>query len=150
MTEPLITKGSGPFSMECRVSIPVQAPAPRLWALLTDARGFPSWNSTVTRIEGDIREGGKLRVHVPGSDRTMTPTVTRVVPNQRMTWAGGFGPVLRGVRTFELREIGGGATEFIMSERFSGLMLPLVKRMFPDFGPIFTRYATDLKRQAER
>jgi len=36
-----------------------------VWALLTDADGFPRWNSTVTQIEGEIREGGPLRVHVP-------------------------------------------------------------------------------------
>jgi hypothetical protein len=37
-----------------------------------------------------------------------------------------------------------------MDERFSGLMLPLVKGSMPDFGPVFARFATDLKREAER
>jgi hypothetical protein len=37
-----------------------------------------------------------------------------------------------------------------MEERFSGLMLPLVKRSLPDFEPIFERYADDLKKEAER
>ena len=30
------------------------------------------------------------------------------------------------------------------------LMLPLAKRSMPDFGPVFARYATDLKQEAER
>ena len=34
--------------------------------------------------------------------------------------------------------------------RFSGLMLPLVKGSLPEFGPVFERYAADLKREAER
>jgi hypothetical protein len=42
------------------------------------------------------------------------------------------------------------STDFVMEERFSGLMLPLVKRSLPDFGPIFERYAADLKNEAER
>jgi hypothetical protein len=29
-------------------------------------------------------------------------------------------------------------------------MLPLVGRLLPDFGPVFERYANDLKREAER
>jgi hypothetical protein len=41
-------------------------------------------------------------------------------------------------------------SDFAMHERFSGLMLPLIKRSFPDFGPVFQRYARDPKSEAER
>jgi len=122
----------------------------RLWALLTDSSGFPRWNSTVTAIDGEIREGGRLRVHVPGTTRVFTPRVSGVVPNARMTWTGGFSPIFKGVRTFELRSKQDGTTDFSMSETFSGLMLPLVSRSMPDFRPIFARYADDLRREAER
>jgi hypothetical protein len=54
------------------------------------------------------------------------------------------------VRTFELRPRGDGSTDFAMEERFSGLILPLLKRSLPDFGPVFERYADDLKHEAER
>jgi hypothetical protein len=43
-----------------------------------------------------------------------------------------------------------GSTDFVMEERFSGLILPLVKGSMPDFGPVFERYANDLKREAEQ
>jgi hypothetical protein len=124
--------------------------AERIWSLLTDAKGFPRWNSTVTGIEGQIREGERLRLSVPGTDRTFTPTVSGVVPNERMTWTGGFAPIFKGVRTFELRPRNAGSTDFTMKERFSGLILPLVKGSMPDFGPVFARFANDLKREAER
>ena len=150
MTEPTITQSHGAFSMGCRVDANVRAPAERIWAVLTDANAFPRWNSTVSSIEGEIREGAKLRVHVPGTDRVMTPTISGVVPNERMTWTDGFTPVLKGVRTFVLRPRGDGSTDFTMAERFTGLLLPLVKRSFPDFGPVFTQYANDLRREAER
>ncbi len=32
----------------------------------------------------------------------------------------------------------------------SGLMLPLIKGSLPDFRPIFERYGSNLKREAER
>jgi len=103
----------------------------------------------VTSIEGEIRDGQRIRIHVPGSDRTFAPLVSNVEPNAHMTWTGGFAPVFKGVRTFELTPQAG-ATTFVMQEYFSGLMLPIVGRSLPDFAPVFERYATDLKREAER
>jgi hypothetical protein len=150
MTKPNITQTRSAFAMACAVTVNIRAAAPVIWKLLTDAVGFPRWNSTVTRVEGEIREGGKLRVHVPGTTRTFTPKVSGVVANQRMTWTGGFAPMFLGVRTFELKPQADGSTDFTMQERFSGLMLPLAKGSMPDFGPIFTDYANDLKREAER
>jgi hypothetical protein len=37
-----------------------------------------------------------------------------------------------------------------MTEVFSGPMLPMIAGRLPDFGPIFERYAADLKAEAER
>jgi len=116
---------------------------PMKTATITQARGV-FWMSC--RVELTIRA---LRVRVPGTDRVFTPRVSDVVPDQRMTWTGGFSPVFKGVRTFELRPRPDGSTEFVMEERFSGLMLPLVQRSLPDFGPVFERYASDLKHEAE-
>ena len=145
-----ITQSHRVLSMSCRVELTIRARAATLWRLLTNAKDFPRWNSTVTSVEGQIREGEQLRVRVPGTDRVFTPRVSDVVPDQRMTWTGGFSPVFKGVRTFELRSGPDGSTDFVMEERFSGLMLPLVKRSMPDFGPVFERYASDLKQRAER
>jgi hypothetical protein len=132
------------------VSVTIDANAQVVWKILTDAPGFPRWNSTITSIEGQIREGEKLVLRAPGTDRTFTPTVSGVVANERMIWSGGFAPMFKGVRTFELKSRPGGGTDFDMTERFSGLMLPLIKGSLPDFRPIFVSYANDLKREAER
>lgn len=150
MTEPVITQERGTFSLACRVDANVHSTPERIWNLLTDAQGFPRWNSTVTSIDGDIRDGARLRIRVPGTDRIFTPRVSGVVRNERMTWTGGFSPVFKGVRTFQLRPRPDGSTDFTMAERFSGLMLPFVKSSLPDFGPVFARYANDLRRAAER
>lgn len=150
MNDPKIIQASSAFALMCGVEINIRAGAERIWNLLTDAKGFPRWNTTVTSVEGEIREGGQLRLRVPGTDRTFTPTVSGVVPGQRMIWTGGFAPVFKGVRTFELKACADGSTAFTMEERFSGLMLPLIKGSLPDFGPVFARYASDLKLEAER
>ena len=150
MQEPKITRAQAVFSLVCGVEVNVRAGAENLWRLLTDAEGFPRWNSTVRRIEGDIRDGNRLRLHVPGSERSFTPKVTIAAPGERMTWSGGFAPLFKGVRTFALQPRSDGSTDFSMAERFSGLMLPLVKRSLPDFGIVFAQFASDLKTEAER
>jgi hypothetical protein len=149
MKTAVITQSRGVFSLACRVALNIRAPAARVWNLLTDAKGFARWNSTVTQVEGQIAEGERLRLHVPGTNRTFTPWVSGVVADTRMTWTGGFFPVFKGVRTFELSKCGDDSTEFVMEERFTGLLLPIVKGSMPDFGPVFERYAEDLKREAE-
>ena len=150
MNEPTITKTRSTFSLSCRVDVNIGARAAVVWHLLTDAQRFPTWNSTVTGIEGQIREGERLRLHVPGTTRTFTPKVSDVMPNERMTWSDGVAPLFRGVRTFSLRPRDDGSTDFTMEEQFSGVVFALVKGSLPDFGPIFERYASDLKREAER
>jgi hypothetical protein len=150
MNEPKITQTRSAFALVCGVEINIRATAQKVWSILTDTEGFPRWNSTVTKIEGQIREGERLVLHVPGTDRTFTPMVSGVVPNERMTWSGGFAPMFKGARTFVLKPRADGSTDFAMEERFSGLMLPLVKGALPDFGPVFASYARDLQREAEQ
>jgi hypothetical protein len=67
-----------------------------------------------------------------------------------MTWSDGLPAVFKGVRTFVLKPHDDASTSFVMEEHFSGLMFAFVKRMLPDFRPIFEAYANDLKREAER
>ena len=135
--------------MTCTVEVSIRASAKAIWTLLTDAKDVPRWNSTVTGIEGRIREGERIRLHVPGTKRTFTPKVTGLVPERRMVWSDGVAPLFRGVRTFVL-EPQGATTYFRMEERFSGVVFALTRSLLPDFGPIFETYASDLKREAER
>jgi hypothetical protein len=144
------TKTATSFRQTCSIRCEIHAPPERIWALLTDARRFPKWNSTVTSLDGEIELGRKLALVVPlDPKRTFRPKVTKLVANHAMEWSDGFAPMFRGVRTFTLTAKTGGVTEFAMVEVFSGLMLPMIKRSLPDFAPAFEAYAADLRRAAE-
>jgi hypothetical protein len=67
-----------------------------------------------------------------------------------MVWSDGRAPMFTGVRTFTLTPKADGSTDFSMAEVYSGLMLPMIARSLPDFGPTFEQYASDLKREAEQ
>jgi hypothetical protein len=144
------TKTGGTFRMECTIQTTIRASPERVWTLLTDAAGFPRWNSTVTSIEGDIAEGKTLKLRVPTApERVFKPRVSILEPGRSMIWSDGMAPMFKGIRTFTLRPGGDGSTEFSMREEFSGLMLPMIKGSLPDFAPVFETYAEDLKRAAE-
>lgn len=96
------TRTNSAFATTCRIEINIRANAEIVWNLLTDAKGFPRWNSTVTGIEGQIREGERLRLHVPGTNRTCTPKVSGIVVARRMIWSDGLAAIFKGVRTFVL------------------------------------------------
>lgn len=150
MDEPKYSQRQNMFSLTCGVAVNVRAGAEVVWNILTDAENFPRWNSTVTAVEGQIREGERLRLRVPGTSRVFAPKVSGFVANRQMIWTGGFAPVFKGVRVFELRPRNERSTDFVMEENFSGLMLPLIKKSLPDFRPVFERYASDLRNEAER
>ncbi|MBK8839476.1 MAG: SRPBCC domain-containing protein [Hyphomonadaceae bacterium] len=136
------------FRQAVTVSVDIASAPARVWALLTDAAGFPRWNSTVTSIEGPIELGKKLAIRVPISPRVFTPRVTAFESNRRMVWRDGAAPMFQGVRVYEITPKDGGSC-FTMTETFSGLMLPMIAGSLPDFVPVFTQYAADLKHAAE-
>src|SRR5579871_6095269 len=103
---PRYTQSDGALTMACRVEVDIRASATTVWGLLTDAAGFPRWNSTVTKIEGQILEGERIKIHVPGTRQTFKPVVSGVAPKQRMIWSSGVDPIFKGVRTYQLRSTG--------------------------------------------
>ena len=140
------------FRRECSVAVEIRAPVERVWAILTDADDMTRWNSTLTSVEGPIELGSTVAMQVPEApERTFKPKVTRFEPNREMEWREGNSVLFLGVRTYSLTPSEDGLeTAFRMTEVFSGLMLPMIGGRLPDFGPIFERYAADLKVEAER
>ncbi|MFM9903319.1 MAG: SRPBCC family protein [Pyrinomonadaceae bacterium] len=137
--------------MECKISNVINASAEKIWGLLTDADNYTKWNSTLESLKGDISLGGTVKMKVPEAPgRTFKVRVAEFTPNKSMLWQDGFAPMFQGKRYFNLTENSDGTTDFEMSEIFSGLMLPMIAGKLPDFGPIFERYAADLKKAAER
>jgi uncharacterized protein YndB with AHSA1/START domain len=139
------------FRLEYAIRQQIQAPAERLWSLLTNAADLPRWNSTVTSVEGKIALGEKIKLKVPlAPGRTFNLKVSEFVPSQRMVVRDGMAPMFTGVRTYTLSPGPGGSTVFSMQEVLSGIMLPMIAGSLPDFAPAFEQYAADLKKEAER
>lgn len=133
------------------VGTTIHAPPEVVWKLLTDAPGFPSWNSTVVKVDGTIAQGQKIKlVSKVAPDRTFELQVNEVQPNRRMVWEDGMPMgMFAGVRTFTLTPKEDGTTAFTMAEVFSGGMLGMIEGSLPDFTRSFEAWAADLKTRAE-
>lgn len=129
----------------------IDAEPERVFALLTDAKGYSSWNPAVLSLDGTIAVGEKIRlVSVANPKRTFTLNVTEVDSPHTMVWADGMPlGLFKGVRTYTLKPVGTGRTEFTMSEVFSGPLAPLITKAIPDMADSFEMFAEGLKSAAE-
>jgi uncharacterized protein YndB with AHSA1/START domain len=135
--------------LEVRVGIHIAASPETVWSLLTDASAYPSWNTTVTSIEGSIAKDQKIALRAKiDPKRTFKLRVSAFEPARKMVWEDG-GKAFRGVRTFTLEATPDGTTNVTMREVLTGTMMAMIEPKLPDFRPSFTQFAADLKAAAE-
>jgi len=119
--------------LELRTEIEIDAPAERVWAVLTDFDRFPDWNPFIRRIHGNAQVGSRLDVFLGASGTRgmqFRPIVTTVVPNRELRWLGRLGlpRLFDGEHIFQIEPLGSTRARFIQWERFRGLFVPLLAR----------------------
>ena len=131
-------------------STTIHAPPDRVWEILTDAAGYPTWDSGVTSVDGRIADGERIVVHSEVNPGRAFPVRVELDEPRAMTWRGGMPlGLFTGTRTFRLAPTDDGAVRFTMREEYTGPLAPLIFRSIPDLGPSFTRFARGLKARAE-
>jgi uncharacterized membrane protein len=73
--------------MHTEVSTSVQAPADRVWAILSDVERWPAWTASVQQVvlDGPLAVGAVAKIRQPKLPPTAW-TVTEVVPGRSFTW----------------------------------------------------------------
>ena len=133
------------FSRETEVAIDIRTTPETVWSLLTDAAAYPTWNSTVLSIEGEIAPGSKIKLRSKlDPKRTFKLTVREFQPPTRLVWGDAMGR-----RTYEVTAKGPGCVTFTMREKIGGPLFPLFARMIPSFDESFDQFAAALKQRAE-
>jgi hypothetical protein len=118
---------------EIRTEIEIDAPAERVWNILTDLASFPQWNPFILQATGQPKAGARLEVRIqpPGSKgMTFRPTVLRVEPNRELRWLGRLWMpwLFDGEHIFLLEPLGPTHTRLVQRETFNGLLVPLLFR----------------------
>lgn len=124
---------------ELRTEIEFEGTPHEVWDVLTDLPAYGEWNPFIKRIEGEPRTGAKLEVRMePEGERAMTfrPTVLTVEPGREFTWLGHLlvPGVFDGEHRWSIEEIEPGRVRFTQSERFGGILVPLLWKKLRDGG----------------
>lgn len=117
---------------ELRREIEVDAPPERVWAVVTDFAAYPEWNPFIRRISGELREGARLEVRIEplgGRATTFRPTVRAVEANRELRWLGRLlvPGIFDGEHSLRIEALEGGRSRFVQYERFTGVLVGLVK-----------------------
>ena len=124
---------------ELRTEIEFEGTPQEVWDVLTDLPTYGEWNPFIKEISGEARTGAKLEVRMePEGERAMTfrPTVLTVEPGREFKWLGHLlvPGVFDGEHRWLIEEIGPGRVRFTQSERFGGILLPLLWKKLRDGG----------------
>jgi hypothetical protein len=140
---------------EIHTEIEINAPAEKVWQVLTDFAAYPEWNPFVRLVEGEVRVGARLHIYIQpsgGKGMSFRPTVLVADPNREFRWLGHlwFPGLFDGEHSFVIEPLGEGCVRFVQRERFGGLILPFLSKMLDgDIRRGFEEMNRALKLRAE-
>ena len=137
--------------MNFSISVDIDAPRERVWAIMSDIERWPEWTASVKRVRqltpGPMAVGTKAFVRQP----RLPPAFWKVVsfePNECFTWVSsspGFSITAR--HSVQSIERGSRAT---LSLQFAGLLGPALARLTRDLNDRYLALeAAGLKRRSE-
>ncbi len=114
--------------MQLRTETEIDAPAARVWQVLTDFDRYHEWNPFITRVKGELRVGAELEVTIsaPESDEmNFRPTLLACTPAEELRWRGKLWikGLFDGEHFFKLHELDGARTRFVHGEDFEGILV---------------------------
>ena len=124
---------------ELSTEIEFEGTREEVWEILTDLSAYPAWNPFLQEIEGELRVGARLRVRLQPVDErgiTMKPTVRAVEPGRELRWLGHL--LVPGSSTGSIdsgSKARPGPVRFVQSERFGGVLVPLMWKRLRAAGP---------------
>jgi hypothetical protein len=118
---------------ELHSEIQIDAPAERVWELLTDFDSYPQWNPFIRKISGQPAPGERLEVRLePPGGRGMTfkPKVLNAERNRTLRWLGHLlvPSLFDGEHSFTIQPLEENRVRFVQREAFKGLLVPVFAR----------------------
>tara|TARA_B100000780_G_scaffold278327_1_gene251481 strand:+ start:1027 stop:1443 length:417 start_codon:yes stop_codon:yes gene_type:complete len=134
---------------EISTSIQINATPEKVWQVLTDFESYPLWNPFIQSLKGDVKVGNRIDVNLGGM--AFKPLVLEFTSNQKFSWIGHLfiKGIFDGEHQFELIANPDCSTQLIQSEKFKGILVPFVPKVFKDTKVNFERMNLALKQMAE-
>ena len=98
----------------------INARASTVWDVITDAGNLTVWESGITAIDGELRNGGTIRIKTSDAGGRSLRLRVQQMPGEVMTWTSGLPlGLLKRIRTFALSPEAG-LTRLTVQEEVSG------------------------------
>ena len=135
-------------------AIDVDAPAARVWQIVSDFGHYPEWNPFIVRAAGELRVGERLDVTIvaPGMKPvSFRPRVLDVEPGHLVRWKGEFKlpGLFDGRHALTVDPLNGGRSRFTTHEDVTGILLPFAGRVMAASQQGFELMARAVKERAE-
>jgi uncharacterized protein YndB with AHSA1/START domain len=110
----------------CQTEVLINARASTVWDIITDAGNLPVWESGITDIDGELRNGGTIRIRTTNGGRRTQRFRIHNVPGEVMTWTRVLPLGLaKRIRTFTLKAQSG-STHLAVREETRGPLAALL------------------------
>jgi demethylmenaquinone methyltransferase / 2-methoxy-6-polyprenyl-1,4-benzoquinol methylase len=130
--------------------VEIEAPAERVWAVLTDFGAYPQWNPFMAEVHGEARVGATLRARLaaPRAPRLhVRLRVTKVDPPHELRWTGTRG-LVRGERVITITPQGDDHVHLAQHTDFAGPLVSLLS-FLDRYEPAMAAMNAALRKRAE-
>ena len=114
-----------------QTEIIINASQKKVWKALTDFENYPNWNTFIISIEGELKEGSRLKnkMILDGKENVFKPKILKIIPNEHLEWLG-KAPlgIFNGQHYFKLEAINPTQTKLIHGENFSGWLRGMIMK----------------------
>jgi len=135
-------------------TVDIDAPAERVWQVVSDFGRYPDWNPFIVRAAGELRVGERLDITIaaPGMKPvSFRPRVLDVEPGRLVRWKGEFklAGLFDGRHALIVDPLDGGRSCFTTHEDVTGILLPFVGKVMTASQQGFELMARAVKERAE-
>ncbi len=122
---------------ELRTEAIIRSTPQKIWMILTGFNSYPEWNPFITSLTGNAVTGNTISAVIKpsgGNGMTIRPKILRVEKNRELRWKGHLviPGLFDGEHIFELIENNDGSTTFVQREMFSGILIPLFRKLIDE------------------
>ena len=135
-------------------AIDIDAPAERVWQVVSDFAQYSDWNPFIVRAAGEPRVGERLDVTIaaPGMKPvSFRPRVLDFQPGRLIRWKGEFKlpGLFDGRHALIVDPLDGGRSRFTTHEDVTGVLLPFTGKVMTASQQGFELMARAVKERAE-
>jgi hypothetical protein len=127
----------------------INARASTVWEIITDTGNLTVWESGITAIDGELRNGGTIRIKTTDARGRSLRLRVQQMPGEVMTWTSSLPlGLFKRIRTFTLSPRAG-LTHLKVKEEVSGLLAALLGNTRPDTARTLNDYVHAVTKRAE-